>query len=70
MASKRKETNKRLFDNVEAMVKDSYTSGRQAGGAGGWSDNLPQDHEDVGEEPYPLFGRLFFDKHDATPPSA
>jgi len=36
------------------MVKDSYSSGRQMMGEGGWSDNKPQDHADTGEQPMPL----------------
>ena len=28
----------------------------QATGEGGWSDNKPQDHEDMGTRPYKLFG--------------
>ena len=37
-----------------AMVKDSYSSGRQMMGEGGWSDNKPQDHADTGEQPMPV----------------
>mmetsp|Transcript_35772 Transcript_35772/g.93587 ORF Transcript_35772/g.93587 Transcript_35772/m.93587 type:complete len:393 (+) Transcript_35772:84-1262(+) len=36
------------------MVRNDYSSGRQATGEGGWSDNKPQDHEDLGSKPYKL----------------
>eukprot|EP00038_Savillea_parva_P008820 m.179396 g.179396 ORF g.179396 m.179396 type:complete len:397 (-) comp14756_c0_seq1:1300-2490(-) len=36
------------------MVRNDYSSGRQATGEGGWADNKPQDHEHLGTKPYKL----------------
>lgn len=44
------------------MVKDSYTSGRQMQGDGGWAENTMQVYpinEDTGEPEVPLEVRLF-----------
>ena len=40
--------------HTATMVKDTYTSGRQMMGEGGWSDNKPQDPADAGEQPMPV----------------
>eukprot|EP00040_Diaphanoeca_grandis_P014065 m.71144 g.71144 ORF g.71144 m.71144 type:complete len:127 (-) comp24322_c2_seq5:1117-1497(-) len=40
------------------MVKNTYTSGRQAQGEGGWGENKPQDLEHIGETPYEYYGNM------------